>query len=975
MTKSLQTYNSLFKQLATNHKMINDYGWGPVYNIFTEHPAEFPYLWIEPVNTRVTSIGNGYLSEYNTFNFYVMDKINKGDENFNDTANDCDYICKTILSEIDQLQYFIDQEISIDGDITGDPVYEDQDDNVNGWKMSITFKQPMRYTPCNNPIDNYYIPVGGYPGVQNPFNYVTQAQFAEYTGVTAPSLYVTNVNLSNILNNYYTTSQTYSSTQIDILLSGVTGAQTLSEVLNVGNVMNEGQSIVSEDTNSVLVVNNSDIHIATSNTIYPNSQILVQPSEIDITTTSKLNSYNESSAYNVNYYISSNSPDQTEFVMMAGMTWNPNVDGINIYIPDSVEYPGGDMFTVPIANITNFPVYSTVHFSENLYTINGAITGITVKTFNYNLGQSYLTIENNNSVSMLAQNLTTNNYSNINLSVDTIQFSSLDEVNNSQSSVYIQPNLIQGYSVDINNNESYIIQTPTDVSLSTGDAVGNYTALELTSTNLNLTGIYTGATTHNLGIDSLGNVYLTPSATTITIGGSDTNIQFNNNGLLDGNSGFTYSSGLTYISEDMRVDGSIRSSDLYQTTCLGTSANLSKSGYYGTWVGFEAGKNNASGYGVVGIGYQALTNNTEGDENVAVGVYALFTNTSGLRNVAVGADCLYANTIGIYNVGVGYKSLYANTIGVENVAIGETTLLSNIEGNNNTAIQTGALTNNTLGNNNIGIGVIAGYSNTEGNGNIYLGYYAGFNNVTGNSNVFIGTQAGYHETGSNRLYISNGQNPLIYGEFDNQLVKIYGKLQITNVNTGTSVNNLGIDSLGNVIIGTTASTVNLSGYYTTAQTYSQAQANANFLSANTSYYTQAQANANFLSANTISTDNFGISIDGQGSVITTGLYDIYRIPYTGTITNWDIIECSPIPLTGITIINIYKSSNFYPTSGQSIFSSTNKPTLSGQTYNSLSGLSIAVAQGDYIRYSVDTNIISQKISLILKINKINYGTS
>ena len=57
---------------------------------------------------------------------------------------------------------------------------------------------------------------------------------------------------------------------------------------------------------------------------------------------------------------------------------------------------------------------------------------------------------------------------------------------------------------------------------------------------------------------------------------------------------------------------------------------------------------------------------------------------------------------------------------------------------------------------------------------------AGHSNTEGASNIFIGYNAGYNETGSNKLYIDNTDisSPLIYGEFDNNLVKIHGTLEM-----------------------------------------------------------------------------------------------------------------------------------------------------------------------------------------------------
>jgi hypothetical protein len=59
-----------------------------------------------------------------------------------------------------------------------------------------------------------------------------------------------------------------------------------------------------------------------------------------------------------------------------------------------------------------------------------------------------------------------------------------------------------------------------------------------------------------------------------------------------------------------------------------------------------------------------------------------------------------------------------------------------------------------------------------------------FHNKSGN--VFIGHRAGYNETGNNKLYIENSDSssPLIYGEFDNDLVSINGQIKIAGGSPG-----------------------------------------------------------------------------------------------------------------------------------------------------------------------------------------------
>ncbi|MCB0689159.1 MAG: tail fiber domain-containing protein [Saprospiraceae bacterium] len=99
------------------------------------------------------------------------------------------------------------------------------------------------------------------------------------------------------------------------------------------------------------------------------------------------------------------------------------------------------------------------------------------------------------------------------------------------------------------------------------------------------------------------------------------------------------------------------------------------------------------------------------------------------------------------------------------------------------------------------IGWTAGGLNTSGNLNTFIGHTAGLRNTTGSNNSYFGAAAGQHLTGnsssnicigsltgpeadtliSNRLFLDNqsGLDPLIYGEFDNDFIRINGTLEVT----------------------------------------------------------------------------------------------------------------------------------------------------------------------------------------------------
>ena len=265
-------------------------------------------------------------------------------------------------------------------------------------------------------------------------------------------------------------------------------------------------------------------------------------------------------------------------------------------------------------------------------------------------------------------------------------------------------------------------------------------------------------------------------------------------------------------------------------------------------IGKEAGNSNTSGDRTVAIGFQALKNNTTGRNQVAVGQGALQANTSGLNNVAIGTVALTSNTTGNSNVAIGTSAMQGNLTGRNHIAIGEGsmadatagqnnvgvglyTIRYNTFGQNNAAVGNGALNRNTVGSDNVSMGNNSSYNNTEGyrntslgstsrersttgNENVAMGWRSDRFNVSGSQNVTIGAgagyvgtdhsksgnvmigyNAGYNESGSNRLYLenSNSSSPLIYGEFDNDILGFNA-----NVGIGTQSPSERLEVVGNI---------------------------------------------------------------------------------------------------------------------------------------------------------------------------------
>jgi hypothetical protein len=198
-------------------------------------------------------------------------------------------------------------------------------------------------------------------------------------------------------------------------------------------------------------------------------------------------------------------------------------------------------------------------------------------------------------------------------------------------------------------------------------------------------------------------------------------------------------------------------------TFVGEAAGYNNHGNFNTFIGRGAGYYNTGGGGNIFIGKSAGNSNTIGGSNIFIGNSSGYNSDTADGNIFIGEQAGYYNTTGVDNIFIGMASGNKNTTGTGNIFLGDSSGFYNTTGNNNTFL-----------------GDYTGNFNTTGRNNTFIGAGAGRSNVEGFGNVFLGCHAGYLETGSNKLYIANSDtsSPLIYGEFDNSIVTINGKLGV-----------------------------------------------------------------------------------------------------------------------------------------------------------------------------------------------------
>jgi len=170
-----------------------------------------------------------------------------------------------------------------------------------------------------------------------------------------------------------------------------------------------------------------------------------------------------------------------------------------------------------------------------------------------------------------------------------------------------------------------------------------------------------------------------------------------------------------------------------------------------------------------GISGQILKTNGNGslswnDDTSASNINELDDGLSDGNSLYMGAEAGNLAGSNKFSTGVGVWSLKNVTTGADNTALGTSSLISLTEGSNNTVVGSNALQSITITSNNTVLGTTAGQS------------------VTGGGNVFIGNKVAKTQTNiSNKLFIDNSDTgtPLIYGEFDNDKVRVNGNFEIS----------------------------------------------------------------------------------------------------------------------------------------------------------------------------------------------------
>lgn len=206
------TYNQVREQLeaiATNHKQINTFRFGDIWEINTSGTIDYPLMWVQPENSVIAN-----KVETLNFKFIFMDLVGNGEINENDVLSDQLEIVKDVVAQLQHPSYV--WSFTVDN-VVIEPFTERFTDSVSGWVMDVSLDIPFAFDRCSMP----------------------------YTGNTSSNsacpvvtIYDTNGNVLATVNagGSYTTSGGDTSGTINVYLDGVLQSSTASSDLDAETV-------------------------------------------------------------------------------------------------------------------------------------------------------------------------------------------------------------------------------------------------------------------------------------------------------------------------------------------------------------------------------------------------------------------------------------------------------------------------------------------------------------------------------------------------------------------------------------------------------------------------------------------------------------------------------------------------------------------------------------------------------------------
>jgi len=152
--KSLNQLVKVFQDVATNHGQINDFGFGDIWEAGKSRKLKYVCLWLNCLSvTPIKSVNGNYNQTTFRFRVFLLDLVNKDNDNDTEVLSDTVQIAQDILSELNDNPWYGDEGIIIPLNNIGITLFREKlEDELNGCWFDIDLTVPYNYCYTGLPL-------------------------------------------------------------------------------------------------------------------------------------------------------------------------------------------------------------------------------------------------------------------------------------------------------------------------------------------------------------------------------------------------------------------------------------------------------------------------------------------------------------------------------------------------------------------------------------------------------------------------------------------------------------------------------------------------------------------------------------------------------------------------------------------------------------------------------------------------------
>lgn len=145
MSQTLNQLITQFQTIASNHKQINTFGFGDIWEIATSGDITYPMMWVQLEDSEIS----GKVQTMN-FSFIFCDQVINGEVNENEVLSDQLEVAKDVIAQLNHPDYV--WKFEADG-VTLQDFTERFTDSVAGWTAKISLEIPFSFDRCKMPYE------------------------------------------------------------------------------------------------------------------------------------------------------------------------------------------------------------------------------------------------------------------------------------------------------------------------------------------------------------------------------------------------------------------------------------------------------------------------------------------------------------------------------------------------------------------------------------------------------------------------------------------------------------------------------------------------------------------------------------------------------------------------------------------------------------------------------------------------------